>query len=493
MMDNPQPGLPGELAELLALAERQANAGQLAAAAAAYHKILTIKPDFAEVRNDLGNVLYGLGKLDEAVAQYQQALHLRPDLVQAHNNLANILAGQGMFAEAVDRYEQVLAHAPNFAEAHNNLANVLKVQGKFERALAGYAAAIALQPNYAEAHHNRAEIKTFRSGDPDLAALENLAVNSGRLPPDKMLYIHFALGKALEDVGEYRRAFEHWLTANALKRRQINYDQQAGQRMFQDIRQVFDAKLLDRFSATGDPSPAPIFILGMARSGSTLVEQILASHPAVYGAGELKGLNLVAHSVRGRDGRPIPFPDCAARLDAEGWRRLGQMYLSSLPPLPQGKTRITDKTPGNFWYVGLIRLILPNARIIHTTRDVVDTCVSCFSKLFATGQTYSYDLAELGRYYRWYSELMGHWRDVLPADVMLDVAYEDVVDNLVEQARRLVAFCGLPWDERCLDFHRSSRPITTASNVQVRRRFIPQLDGGARAITTLSSSRSWPK
>ena len=159
-------------------------------------------------------------------------------------------------------------------------------------------------------------------------------------------------------------------------------------------------------------------------------------------------------------GRPVPFPQCIRALDADGLRRLGQAYLASLPPLPDGKTRITDKMPSNFFYVGLIRLILPNARIIHTVRDPVDTCVSCFSRLFRHGQAFSYDLAELGRYYRGYHELMAHWRSVLPAGAMLDVSYEDVVDNLEEQARRLIDYCGLPWDDRCLSFHETSRPIS---------------------------------
>ena len=167
-------------------------------------------------------------------------------------------------------------------------------------------------------------------------------------------------------------------------------------------------------------------------------------------------------------------------------RRLGQAYLASLPTLPDGKTRITDKMPSNFFHVGLIRLILPNARIIHTVRDPVDTCVSCFSKLFTHGQTFSYDLAELGRYYRWYHELMAHWRSVLPAGAMLDVSYEDVVDNLEEQARRLIDYCGLPWDDRCLSFHETSRPIATASNVQVRRPLYRSSRGALAPLRSLS-------
>ena len=303
-----------------------------------------------------------------------------------------------------------------------------------------------------------------------------------------MLYVRFALGKALEDVGDYaRRAFEHLLQGNALKRREVKYDEAAHQQSFRAIAEIFDATLLDRFGGVGDPSPVPIFVLGMPRSGSTLIEQILASHPQVQAAGELKNLDRVVRAVSDASGRPVPFPQCISALDADGLRRLGQDYLASLPTLADGKIRITDKAPFNFLYVGLIRLILPDARIIHTLRDPVDTCVSCFSKLF-TDVPFSYDLAELGRYYRWYHELMEHWRSVLPAGAMLDVSYEEVVDNLEQQARRLIDYCGLSWDDRCLNFHQTNRPIATASNVQVRRPLYRSSVGALAPIRSISSA-----
>jgi tetratricopeptide (TPR) repeat protein len=460
--------MPGEFEALVALAERERSAGRLAEAAAACRKILALRPGLAEAYNNLGNALEHQGKLDEAAAQYERALALRPSLFQAHDNLGNILRKQGKLDQAVARYEQALTSRPDLAEAYNHLGNVLKDLGKFDEAAARFEQALALRPDYVEAHFNRAGLKTFRPHDPDLAALEAIA-EADLLPPDKMLQIHFALGKALDDVGEYGRAFEHLLKGNALKRREINYNEAAQQQSFRRIAESFDSRLLDRFSAVGDPSSVPIFVLGMPRSGSTLVEQILASHPQVHAAGELSNLIRVVRTVTDASGRPVPFPQCAGVLDADGWRRLGQAYLASLPTPAEGKTRITDKMPTHFAYIGLIRLILPAARIIHTMRDPVDTCVSCFSKLFTSGAPFTYDLAELGRYYRGYHELMTHWRSVLPAGAMLDVSYEDVVDNLEEQARRLIDYCGLPWDDRCLKFHETNRPIATASNVEVRR------------------------
>jgi tetratricopeptide (TPR) repeat protein len=383
--------------------------------------------------------------------------------------VANVLAFMGSYDEAVECCRRALALKPDFAEAKNSLANIRKQQGYLDEAVTLYEQALELKPDYAEAHYDLAQFKKFRPGDAELAVLEALAANPERLHPSRLHYIHFALGKAYEDLGQRDRAFEHWLQANALFRRQLQYDSAAEQRSFEQIRQVFDASLLARLGGSGDPSPTPIFIVGMPRSGSTLVEQILASHPAVHGAGELPILGSLAANVTDTQGRPIPYPLYVPALVPDQLRQLGQAYLAALPPLPAGKTRITDKMPANFWYVGLIRLMLPQAKIIHTLRDPVDTCLSCFSRLFTNGQKFSYDLAELGRHWRRYNDLMDHWRGVLPEGAMLDVRYEDVVDNLETQARRLIDFCGLPWDAGCLDFHKNLRPITSASDMQVRQ------------------------
>jgi len=442
--------------------------GKLDEAIACFEQAIALAPDYAEAHNNLGNALKNKGKLDEAAAQFERAATLKPELFQAHNNLGAILQEQGKLDEAVARYEQAITIRPDLAELRTNLGNILKQQGRFDQALACFEQALVLKPDYAEVQHLRADLKTFRRGDADLAVLEAMSGNMSTLPPSQALCIHFALGKALEDVGDYDRAFEHLMRGNALKRREVNHNEAACQQCFQLMADLFDANLLERFEGAGDPSPAPIFILGMPRSGSTLVEQILASHPQIHAAGELNNLDRVVRSVSGRDRRPVPVPSRIATLDADRLGQLGRKYLNSLPALPDGKTRITDKAPGNFFNVGLIRLILPNAKIIHTMRDPVDTCVSCFSKIFL-GLPYTYNLAELGCYYRWYHELMEHWRSILPDGAMLDVSYENVVDNLEEQARRLIDYCGLPWDDRCLSFHKTDRPVATPSNVQVRQ------------------------
>ena len=286
---------------------------------------------------------------------------------------------------------------------------------------------------------------------------------------DDRIELHFALGKAYEDLGRDAEAFTQWLDGNALKRRQITYDEAATLGALDRIQAVFTSELIRRWQNVGHPSPVPVFIVGMARSGSTLVEQILASHPQVFGGGELKYFDAAVQGIRTKFGGSATFPELVSGMTGEDYRDLGTRYLAEIERLAPAATHITDKMPGNFIFAGLIHLALPNATIIHTIRDPVDTCLSCFSKLFTEGQNHTYDLAELGRYYRHYQALMAHWHRVLPPGRILDVRYEDVVADLEGQARRIIAHCGLDWDPRCLAFHQTERPVLTASAAQVRQ------------------------
>jgi Sulfotransferase family len=219
----------------------------------------------------------------------------------------------------------------------------------------------------------------------------------------------------------------------------------------------------------GEPSSAPIFIIGMPRSGTTLIEQIMASHPHMFGAGELPNLSEIATAISPTNGPAPPFPDVMFDVSPEHLRLLGSRYVAGIRRLAPTARHIIDKMPSNFLFAGFIHVLLPNARIIHAMRDPTDTCLSCFSKLFTAGQHFSYDLAELGRYYRHYQILMSHWRRILPPGRILDVRYEDVVVDLEGQARRIITHCGLEWDPRCLDFHKTRRPVHTASAIQVRQ------------------------
>jgi hypothetical protein len=304
-----------------------------------------------------------------------------------------------------------------------------------------------------------------------LKAMEELRAGSAPLSDTDRLQLDFAQAKAYADLKDHKRSFERLLSGNALKRAKIHYDEAAALGLFDRIEAVFSAKLLREKEKPGggDPSSVPIFVLGMPRSGTTLVEQILASHPQVHGAGELKTFNDVVLEVRGPGGQTIPYPDFVPGLDARALGQIGARYLAEIKKLAPDAPHITDKMPSNYYFAGLIHLALPHARIVHTVRDPVDTCISCFSKLFTAEQNHTYDLAELGRYHRRYQKLMEHWRRVLPPGRILDVRYEEVVGDLEGQARRILAHCGLPWDARCLSFHATDRPVRTASASQVRQ------------------------
>jgi hypothetical protein len=287
------------------------------------------------------------------------------------------------------------------------------------------------------------------------------------------MQLDFALAKAHADLRDHGRSFEHLLRGAAAKRATIKYDETEAFGLFERITRTFTRELIAAKAGGGDPTGMPIFVIGMPRSGTTLVEQILASHPVVHGAGELQTFNDVVLEVRGPNGQPLSYPEFVPALDAAALKSIGRRYVTLVRGQAgtrgESRERITDKMPSNYYFAGLIRLALPNARIIHTVRDPVDTCVSCFSKLFSAEQNHTYDLAELGRYYRQYAKLMAHWRGVLPEGGMLDVRYEDVVADLEGQARRIIAYCGLPWDDRCLSFHATDRPVRTASATQVRQ------------------------
>ena len=468
-----------------------------------YDRALACKPGYVEALNNRGVELRRLGRLREALADYDAALALRPDDPEALNNRGNLMRDLHRAAGALVSYDAAIAARPDYAEAFNNRAGALKDLMRPEEALASYEMAIALKPDYAEAHDNRGlilttlgllpeasaaieraielapdrirayynltEVRRMKPGDMQLHTMEALARDMSALSVDERIELQFALGKACADIGDHERSFRFLLDANALKRSQNGYDEAANLDVFARTRAGFTADVLTNRQGLGDPSATPVFILGMPRSGTTLVEQILASHPDVFGAGEIGAFGDI---IRGclADGLSTPTEDRElAGLSAAKLRQLGAVYLAELTAYAPGARRITNKTPGNFFFAGLIHLALPNARIVHVRRDPADTCLSCFSKLFVNEHYYAYDLAELGRYYTAYEGLMAHWRQVLPPGVMLEVQYEEVVADLEGQSRRILEHCGVDWDPRCLDFHLTERAVSTASATQVRQ------------------------
>jgi hypothetical protein len=286
---------------------------------------------------------------------------------------------------------------------------------------------------------------------------------------DDIIMLHFALGKAWLDAGDASRAFKHLDEGSRVKRATFAYDGNVAMQWMATVAEKFSAETMQRLAGNGDPSNVPVFVIGMPRSGTTLTEQILAAHPLVHGAGELKILQQIADRTAGPDGLPIGFPRLVEMMQPQDFAKLGKKYLDQITPKAPGAMRIVDKMPANFLYTGLIHLILPNARIVHCKRDAMDTCLSCYTKLFAGEQKFSYDQKELGQFYRVYEMQMEHWRKILPAENFIEVQYEEVVDDLETQAKRLISFIGLEWDSACLEFYKNKRQIRTASFEQVRK------------------------
>jgi tetratricopeptide (TPR) repeat protein len=435
-------------------------------AMASYRAALALDPHRGMYRYNLATILANLGRHEEAAPEFRLALEAMPDHAETHNNLAVSLQALGRYPESILHYHKAITLKPSLSDSYSNVGNALLELGRVEEARTAFAAAIAHAPERCLYYFNFANVHRFAPGDPYLAAMERLARDAAGRDMQEQITLHFALAQAYGDIGRTEPAFDHLRKANALKRSQVAYDEAASLGEMERIARVFDPALMRDKAGLGDPSMMPVFIVGMPRSGTTLVEQLLASHFAVYGAGELYALDTMAKELAGPDGE---FPECVPALSGPALRDLGARYLHGLVIEKPLAVRVTDKMPWNFRFLGLIKLILPRARIIHVSRDPVDTCLSCFARLFTFNQPFSYDLGELGRYYRGYRTLMDHWRRLLPTGMILEVRYEELVADFEAGARQIVAFCGLPWSEACLDFHRTPRLVRTASAAQVRQ------------------------
>ncbi len=452
---------PGHVAALYQLGVAAAAQGRWRDVVGLMGAVLDQRPDDAAAANDLGVALVNLGRTAAAAEAFERATTLRPDHAEAFNNLGGVLQSLDRSEAALAAYGRAIALRPDYAAAHHNLGNALLAVGRRAEAEAALRTALRLEPSRAEFHRSLAQAKRFSPDDPDLAALQALAVTD--LAPAARIELDFALGKALADAGRHADSLEAFRRGAAAKRRTLQYDESEVLAGMRRTAAAFDAGVVRGPGGAADP--APVFIVGMPRSGSTLVEQILAGHPSVYGAGERTDWPALMEEVARTH---PPWPESAPGLPPAAWTDLGARYLGEVRTSAPTAARILDKMPGNFRHLGAILRALPGARIIHTVRDPIDTCLSCFSTLFAGYQPHTYDLAELGRYWRAYDALMAHWRAVLPEGVMIEVAYEDLVADPEGQARRLIAHLGLDWDPACLDFAALDRPVRTASAAQVR-------------------------
>jgi Flp pilus assembly protein TadD len=437
----------------------------LDAAAACYRRAIELNPSFAAAFSNLGVVLAEQGALLDAVRCHRTAVALGPGIAAFHNNLGNALREQGQLEQAIACHRQAITLQPGDAGLWGNLGNELQEIGRFDEAWEAYETAVTCAPASGAAYLALANTGRLTGDSPHVERMRALAAEMDALPAQDRIPLHFALARVLEDDHAPAQAFTHLLEGNRLARAGITYDEAATLAALDAARTRFPRERLVAGGRAAPQSPRPIFIVGMPRSGTTLVEQVLAGHPAVFGAGELPTL-----------------PRLVSACGDEQWAKLGAAYLADLRARAPTAACVIDKLPDNFRHLGIIRLALPQARIIHVRRDRFDTCMSCFARLFAGDIPYAYDLGELGRYYRAYERLMAHWRQALPPGMMIEIDYEALVAGLAGQARLLLDHCGLPWDAACLGFHANPRPVRTASTVQVRQKLYASAVGRWRAV-----------
>ncbi len=444
--------------------------GQLEVAIVSYRRALEINPDYADVHNNLGNALSSLNRLDEAVACYRRVLEIKPNLAEVHSNLGAALQDLGQLESAAESYLCALEINPDFADAHSNLGGVLMELGKADEAERSFNKAIELAPDDARSLSAALLYIPYRQDDHRFNQLETVYARRESLPLKERITLNFAMGKAMESVGQYDRSFSAYEEGNRLYHMRHPFDETEAEHFLENSCNIFTDELLTKCAVLLGTLPpiqderVPIFIVGMLRSGSTLIEQILASHPDIYGAGELPTFDEIAKKAE-----TLLRDSTNEETAMLALRQLGQEYLDRVWKLAPEARYITDKMLGNYQYLGLIHLMLPNAKIVHSMRDPMDTCFSCYATRFTFENEYSYDLGTMGRHYLRYEKLMQHWQNALPAGRILDVRYEDVVADIECESRRLLDFIGLSWDPACLKFHESRRAIRTASVTQVRK------------------------
>lgn len=499
------PGLRAAAHQTLSLLAHQV--GKPKQAAELMGHAVNLAPEAAVYRRNLCEMLRRLGRLEEAIGQGREATRLAPqdpsawynlgvalndqavdsgevdDLESARtafakaveldprhnlawNNLGSILNRQGDENASLEAYLKAVQIDPNHAEAQNNIAAICIERGELDDARRRLHLAIDASPDFLEAHQNLSTLTKYTSGDPHYRYLEAQLVRRNALDAKQRLQMLFAVGKARDDVGLQPLALIAYHEANRLKRASLHYDEANAERTTLALSQGFAPG--DFPDAGPRDDPTPVFIVGMPRSGTTLIEQVLCSHPQVHGAGELRDFHEVLRA-HPRTGDMAEARHWQPRLTDEDYREIGQAYLGRLRRHDAKALRITDKMPGNFNYLGFICRALPGARIVHSMRDPMDSCLSNYSKLFNDTMEFAYDLQELGRYYNRYIGRMRHWERVLPPGRVLHLRYEEMVADLPTQARRLISHVGLDWDEGCLKFHENRRKVRTASVAQVRK------------------------
>ncbi|WP_025898049.1 tetratricopeptide repeat-containing sulfotransferase family protein [Sneathiella glossodoripedis] len=447
-------------------------------------KAIKIGPKKAMYYNNLGNAYREAGENRLAEKAFRKALKIDPKYASALNNLGGSLLASGNLASAASTFQKVLKLDPKFYPARHNLGNVYYEGGDTEKAIICYRQVLKEAPDYTKAARNLSEAKKFTEKDDDYVLLQKMAEKTDYTGENKANVL-FAFAKAQEDLKEYETAFETYIQANKAHRETFKYDISETAAELQEIRETISEEYFSNHLNDGQPNNRPIFIFGMPRSGTSLVEQILSSHSKVFGAGELYSLEKTYfHMIRKKGDRT--FRQAFIEEGPTFLKDLGKSYLRDLPASGSKAAFITDKMPRNFIYAGLIKLILPQAKLIHCKRSPEDTCLSIFKRYFVGQQKFAYDLAELGQYYNLYLEHMAYWRDLL-GESLFEIQYENLIANQETETRKLLEYSGLEWEDACLEFHKTRRVVRTASTDQVRQPiYTSSIEGWRRYETQLA-------
>jgi tetratricopeptide (TPR) repeat protein len=463
-------GHPTDIAALRMLAEVAARLRRYNDAQTLLERCLELSPSFDAARHNYAVVLNRKGKPAAALPQVEALLKKEPRNPGYLNLKAAVLANLGDYPESIEVYEAVLKDYPRQPKIWMSYGHSLKTAGRQDDCVAAYRRAIAMQPTLGEAYWSLANLKTFRFAELDLRALRD-GLARDDLSVEDRLHFEFSLAKALEDAEAYEESFVHYAEGNALRRTLQPYSAEESAEYVSRCKQQYSAEFFAARAGTGSPDPSPIFIIGLPRAGSTLLEQILSSHSLVEGTMELPDLPQIARELAGADAseQDAPFFKAVAALSPQELLALGERYLAVTRIYRKSEAPFfIDKLPNNWLYAGLIQLILPNAKIIDARRHPLGCCLSAFKQHFARGQNFTYDLDDLGRYYRDYVELMAHFDAVLPGRIHR-VFYESTVEDTESEVRRLLDYCALPFEEQCLRFYENERAVRTASSEQVRR------------------------
>jgi len=460
---------PTDVVAIRLLADIGVKVGQYQDARNLLERCLELAPDFQLARHSYAMVLFRSQDLEAALEQMNILLKAEPMNPNYLILKSSVLVRKGDHVEALKLHEHLLKHYPRQAGPYMNYGHTLKSVGRLEEAIQAYRKSIELSPRMGESYWSLANLKTFRFSDEDIAQMRSQVVEDGG-DPDEQAHLAFALGKAYEDRKDYDESFHFYERGNAIRSKHHRHS--AKKNVFDTVRQIktLDRGFLETRKSQGCPAPDPIFVVGLPRAGSTLLEQILASHSRVEGTAELPDIIAISRKLaqKTREHPAGKYPEILTELSADQFRELGEGYIESTRVQRGDLPFFIDKMPNNFRHIGLIHLILPNAKIIDARRHPMAGCFSGFKQLFAQGQTYTYNLTDIGRYYRDYVTLMDHWDDVLPGRV-LRVQYEDMVADTENQIRRLLEYCGLEFEEQCLRFYETKRAIRTPSSEQVRQ------------------------